>query len=84
MKSPERTGPAPSRVEIPVASGIEAVDDFVFEDESDFQAEDDVNPSNAYSGDETIRMKGKADKSPLMKLRNNVIDLGDDASDYDW
>ncbi len=73
-------GPAPSRVEIPLAEKEIDLDDFVFESESENQS---INPSNAYAADETIRLKGKDDKSPLVKLRNNPIDLGDDASEYD-
>ena len=59
-------------------------DDFLFEDDSEpSQIVDNFNPSNQYAFDDTIRLKGKDDSSPLVKLRNVEASLSDDASEYD-
>eukprot|EP00794_Sanderia_malayensis_P015842 gene15842-17438_t len=83
-KKSEISKPEPYRVEIPVAEKNSVdLDDFLFESESENPVETTMNTSNEYALDETVRVKGKDDTMPLVKLRDNEIDLGDDASEYD-
>ena len=80
MMSPRASDLQPNKVEIP--KKVENTEDFLFENDSE-QPVEEINQSNGYAFDDTVRMKGKDDKSTLMKLRDTEIDLGDDASEYD-
>ena len=65
-----------------VTTQVHVEDDLLWEEDSEVQTEN-INSSNVFAITEPSQIKNKEDKSPLVKLRNNYADLGDDASEYD-